>query len=160
MLDGTVSRRYLRCQAINGVIRMVATDNEFPPCTWSELTEYEKREATSRGFPREAGVRYVTKRRYDQDSGELSLVRWTGRAGDSYQNQNGAFLKRELKPEWRVHTPLLLQEIGTNQSLAIMKIPLNIFAGLLGQVAERALTLNDPELTDLMLRMALIEQTG
>jgi hypothetical protein len=51
--------------------------NEYPPCTWSELTEYEQREAIFRGFSRDRGVRYVTKRRYNQDEGELSLVRWT-----------------------------------------------------------------------------------
>lgn len=51
--------------------------NEYPPCTWAELTQYEQNEAINRGFPREPGVRYVAKRKYDQDARELSLVRWT-----------------------------------------------------------------------------------
>jgi hypothetical protein len=54
-----------------------ASTNEYPPCIWSELTTYEQNEAITRGFSRERGTRYIAKRRYDQDAGELSLVRWT-----------------------------------------------------------------------------------
>lgn len=50
---------------------------ECAPCTWSELTEYEKSEANFRGFPRGADIRYVTLRKYDQEAGEMSLVKWT-----------------------------------------------------------------------------------
>lgn len=54
-----------------------AAANECPACTWPELTEYEKSEAHFRGFPRGADIRYIAKRKYDQEAGEMSLVRWT-----------------------------------------------------------------------------------
>lgn len=62
------------------------------------------------------------------------------------------------KLKWKVNTPGLLQEIGLNQSLSILKIPLNIFQNLLAQVAIRALEINDKELNDLMYRLALHEK--
>jgi hypothetical protein len=54
-----------------------AAASECNPCLWSELTEYEKAEANFRGFPRGADIRYVAKRKYDQEAGELSLTMWT-----------------------------------------------------------------------------------
>lgn len=50
---------------------------EARACTWPELTEYEQREASFRGFPRGAGVLYIPRARYDSDAGELALSRWT-----------------------------------------------------------------------------------
>lgn len=58
----------------------MSTANEGRPCTWSELTDYEQREAGFRGFSREPGTLYIPRRRYDQDAGELSLIRWTRKA--------------------------------------------------------------------------------
>jgi len=49
-------------------------------CTYAELTEYEQREVTARGFSRAAGTRYEVKGRYDQDAGELALVRFISAA--------------------------------------------------------------------------------
>lgn len=60
--------------------------------------------------------------------------------------------------QWRVHTPRLLQEIGINKEMAILKVPLNIFARLLGQVAARAIELDDEELNKLMMRLTLYDQ--
>jgi hypothetical protein len=58
---------------------------------------------------------------------------------------------------WRVNTPGLLEEILSNDSAAILKIPLQIFGRLLSDVAERAAAINDPELNKLMMRLALYE---
>lgn len=62
---------------------------------------------------------------------------------------------------WRVNTTSLLEEIVVNggPGIAIMRIPLSIFKSILGEVAERALELNDPKLNALMCRLALYEQS-
>jgi len=59
---------------------------------------------------------------------------------------------------WKVHTPAMLQEIARNPSCEILTRPLNIFARLLAQVAERAAELDDPKLNILMMRLTLYEQ--
>jgi len=56
---------------------------------------------------------------------------------------------------WKCHTPLLLEEILTNDSGGILKKPLQIFGEMLHKVAERALELNDPALNDLMCTLTL-----
>lgn len=58
---------------------------------------------------------------------------------------------------WKVHTPNLLKEITVNDGTAILVIPLNIFKLLLNSVAERASQLDDKELNQLMMRLALYE---
>ncbi|WP_066765692.1 hypothetical protein [Sphingobium sp. CCH11-B1] len=78
--DALGSAKSLSAHMVGLLARVAA--NECSPCRWSELTEYEKAEATSRGFPREAGVRYVTKIKYDMGRRELSLVRWFRLAGE------------------------------------------------------------------------------
>jgi len=57
--------------------------------------------------------------------------------------------------KWRVHTPNLLNEILVNNELAILEKPLNIFGKLLAAVGDRAAKLNDPELNELMIRLAI-----
>jgi len=57
--------------------------------------------------------------------------------------------------EWRVHTPLLLQEIVKNNNSSILRIPLSILGNLLSEVGERAAELNDPILNNLMLRLTI-----
>lgn len=61
-------------------------------------------------------------------------------------------------PQWRVHTSRLLQEVGCNPSCAILAMPLNIFSGLLAQVATRAIELDDEQLNVLMMRLTLYDQ--
>lgn len=56
---------------------------------------------------------------------------------------------------WRCHTPGLLQEILNNPGTGILKRPLQIFAGMLEEVATRAAELNDPKLNALMCRLTL-----
>lgn len=53
---------------------MTITANESRPYLWSELTEEEQHEATSRGFERGENIRYIVKKSYKD--GELALVRW------------------------------------------------------------------------------------
>lgn len=59
--------------------------------------------------------------------------------------------------KWKCHTPNLLGEILTNEQCAILKIPLNILARLLMQVAKRSSQLNDPQLNALMCRLTLYD---
>lgn len=60
---------------------------------------------------------------------------------------------------WRVNTCGLLKEIQVNKGTAILAQPLQIFANILGEVAARALELNDPQMNALMCRLALYEQS-
>jgi hypothetical protein len=57
--------------------------------------------------------------------------------------------------QWKVYTPGLVREILSNDGTEILRMPLQIFMGILYKVAERASELNDPELNRLMLRLAL-----
>jgi len=41
--------------------------------------------------------------------------------------------------------------------MGVLKVPLNIFQNLLGQVAQRAIEINDKELNKLMIRLALYD---
>lgn len=59
---------------------------------------------------------------------------------------------------WKVHTPNLLKEIASNPQLWAVVTPLQIFANLLAEVAERAIELGDDQLNQLMLRLTLYEQ--
>lgn len=63
----------------------------------------------------------------------------------------------ELDAEWKVNTAGLLQEVLANPGTEILTKPLQIFAGILAEVAERAAEVNDPELNHLMCRLAMYE---
>lgn len=66
--------------------------------------------------------------------------------------------KRKL--QWKVNTPQLLKEIGENNpTLSMMGAPLQIFANILTEVAQRAIELNDDQLNALMCRLALYEES-
>lgn len=62
---------------------------------------------------------------------------------------------------FKVNTPQLLKEIadyGLKQdSMGVLRIPLNVLRNYLGSVAQRAAELNDPKLNLLMCEMALYE---
>jgi hypothetical protein len=64
-------------------------------------------------------------------------------------------MTKKEKLEWRVYTSQLFKEIISNNETAIMHQPLRILLNLLGQVAKRALELDDVKLNKLMLRMSL-----
>lgn len=59
---------------------------------------------------------------------------------------------------WKVHTPALLKEVLRNPGAGILAQPMRIFGDLLGQVAARAIELDDPKLNILMMRLALYDQ--
>ena len=67
-------------------------------------------------------------------------------------------MNKEIKLQWICHTPNLLKEILGNKECDILTKPLQIFGGILYQVAERAQELNDPELNALMCRLTLYSQ--
>lgn len=56
---------------------------------------------------------------------------------------------------WRVHTAKLLAEVMENPSCDILRQPLTIMDDLLREVAARAIELDDPVLTRLMLQLTL-----
>jgi hypothetical protein len=62
---------------------------------------------------------------------------------------------------WRLHTPAFLKEITEMKvdGIGVMSKPIQIFADILGQVAQRALELNDPQLNALMCRLTLYEES-
>ena len=66
-------------------------------------------------------------------------------------------MAKKFEGQWRVNTPAFLREIMINSQVNGMKVPMQIFATLLGEVATRASELNDPELNALMCRLALYE---
>ena len=62
--------------------------------------------------------------------------------------------------EFRVDTVKLLNEIvesALRENMGVLKMPINIFIGLLGKVAQRATELDDPKLNILMLNLTLYE---
>lgn len=65
----------------------------------------------------------------------------------------------KIAARWRCNTPQLLKEIQllSFNGGGIMRIPLQGFAFILSEVADRAVQLNDPILNGLMCRLALYE---
>jgi hypothetical protein len=63
----------------------------------------------------------------------------------------------DFQTEWRVNVPGLLKEVLSNAGAEILSIPIQIFAGVLEEVAQRAIELDDPQLHALMCRLALYE---
>ncbi len=59
------------------------------------------------------------------------------------------------KLEWRCHTPRLFSEILLNPGCRILVQPLRILLSILGEVAQKAIELDDPHLHLLMLRLTL-----
>jgi len=61
----------------------------------------------------------------------------------------------EPQDMWKVHTVKLLNEVMSNDGVAILHKPIQIFARLLSDVGEVAIRINDPELNKLMVRLAI-----
>jgi len=60
--------------------------------------------------------------------------------------------------EWKMHFPTFIAEVANNNSeMAGLKIGFQLMQNLLGQVAQRASELNDPQLNAMMCKMALYE---
>jgi hypothetical protein len=65
------------------------------------------------------------------------------------------------KLSWMVQTPQLLKEaLENNIGTGILQKPFIIFMQLLGEVADRAIELDDRELNKLMIRLGLYEITN
>lgn len=64
----------------------------------------------------------------------------------------------KIDAEWRCHTPNLMKEVLNNPTAWALYRPLQIFGGILFELAERARELDDPELNFLMMRLTLYEQ--
>jgi len=61
---------------------------------------------------------------------------------------------------WKCDTPALLQEIANcaiDKNSGVLKFPLNMFQRILGEVAQRAIELDDKKLNKLMIRLALYD---
>ncbi len=58
---------------------------------------------------------------------------------------------------WRCHTPRLFEEMLINPGMTVFVQPLQIFKGILVQVAQRAIELDDDKLNLLMLRLTLYD---
>lgn len=62
---------------------------------------------------------------------------------------------KKIDPDWKVHTPRLLEEVLKNKGASVLRAPVNIFGNLLAAVGERAIELNDPQLNALMCRLTI-----
>jgi hypothetical protein len=59
---------------------------------------------------------------------------------------------------WKIQLPDLLKEmVEGNPTAWVLRIPVLILRQMLGQLAERAIAIDDPELNILMLRLGLYE---
>jgi len=65
--------------------------------------------------------------------------------------------RNDQHPQWKVHTPNLLDEIVNCSGQAILEKPIHILGLLLAKVGERAAELNDPELNALMCQLTIYE---
>lgn len=66
-------------------------------------------------------------------------------------------MSENITNEWRVNTGQLFKEILINSEMREMRIPLNIFKGILISVGKRASELNDPKLNALMCRLSIYD---
>lgn len=57
--------------------------------------------------------------------------------------------------DWKCHTPRLFEEVLENPGTSALWIPLRILLSILGEVAQRAIELDDRELNRLMIRLTL-----
>jgi len=88
--------------------------------------------------------------------------RQTTRPGESAEPQHEISMKAHTPTEltqWKCHLPRLLIEIASNPECAALVTPLNILREIIVEVAQRAAELNDPQLSALMCRLALYDQS-
>lgn len=64
---------------------------------------------------------------------------------------------RELT-EFKVHLPNLFKEVLNNAGTSILNVPLKLTLGIMEELAELAVRLDNPELNVICLRLALFEQ--
>lgn len=61
------------------------------------------------------------------------------------------------KLEFDAHLPNLLAEVLCNQTCSVLRTPINITRGILAELAELAIEIDDPRLHIMMLRLGLYE---
>lgn len=61
------------------------------------------------------------------------------------------------KLHFDAHLPNLLREVLNNPTCWILKIPINITRGILGELAELAIEIDDPRLHVMMLRLGMYD---
>jgi len=67
------------------------------------------------------------------------------------------------KLQWKIHLPRLLSETIPGNTMdgsgGVLRQPLNILIGIMRELTERAIKINDPELNIIMCRLALYEES-
>ena len=61
------------------------------------------------------------------------------------------------KLKWSINTPQLLEEVLNNEGASVLSNPMRLLMNILGEVANRAIELDDTKLNVLMIRLALYE---
>lgn len=69
-------------------------------------------------------------------------------------------MSKSKKLGFRIEAVAFLNEVRSNQVMAYLTVPFNIFQSKLGKIATRASELNDPILNEIMAEMALYEVTN
>jgi hypothetical protein len=64
---------------------------------------------------------------------------------------------KSKKLHFDAHLPNLLREVLNNPTCGILKIPINITRGILGELAELAIEIDDPRLHVMMLRLGMYD---
>ena len=65
--------------------------------------------------------------------------------------------RKPKKLEFDCHLPNLLAEVLSNQSCCVLATPINITRGLLAELAQLAIEIDDDRLHIMMLRLGLYE---
>lgn len=65
-----------------------------------------------------------------------------------------------MKKYFDAHLPNLLAEVLNNPTCGILKVPINLTRGLLGELAQLAIDIDDDRLHIMMLRLGLYECTA
>lgn len=66
-------------------------------------------------------------------------------------------MAKTYRLDWRCHTPRLFEEMMINPGMEVFSAPLRIFRGILTEVAQRAIELDDDKLSLLMLRLTMYD---
>lgn len=62
-----------------------------------------------------------------------------------------------MKKEFDAHLPNLLAEVLNNETCWVLKIPIKITRGILAELAQLAIEIDDPRLHIMMLRLGLYD---
>lgn len=62
-----------------------------------------------------------------------------------------------MKKEFDAHLPNLLAEVLNNKTCSILKVPIQITRGILAELAQVAIEIDNPKLHIMMLRLGLYD---